>query len=118
MTFKEIYDRIIPLWGKTLDFNDGKIIKSDDDNGFYSPKLSDQWTKIEEMVGREEPYSELMVWTMYQVFHRHARGLFSDKIYHLNPADISKEEIEEEYYINLQDENWKEEFQNYRRVIN
>jgi hypothetical protein len=55
---------------------------------------------------------------MYQVFHRHAGQLFSKNLHHLDPTDISKEEIEEEYYTNLQDENWKEEFQNYKRVIN
>lgn len=118
MTFREIYDRIIHLWGKRIDFVDGSIVKDDNVNGFYSSELSEQWTKVAETIGTKEPYSDLMVWTMYQVFHRYARQLFSQSIYHLDPTDISKEEIEEEYYTNLQDGNWKEEFQNYKRVIN
>jgi hypothetical protein len=57
-----------------------------------------------------------MVWTMYQVFHSHARQLFRKNIFTFNPKDMSKSEIEEQYYVNLQAEGWEEELTKYERV--
>ena len=56
-----------------------------------------------------------MVWTMYQIFHRHAIELFQKGIFELIPNSISKKEIEEQYFINLNEESWEKELSIYKR---
>jgi hypothetical protein len=128
MTFIEVYNRIIPHWGDIIDFSDGVISKSEnivdtpgttpnEEGYFHSDSFRRQWDKIEETVGHDDTYGDLMVWTMYQLFHRHARQLFQDKVFYLNPREIEKEKIEEQYFINLNGESWEEELKNYKRLI-
>lgn len=125
MTFIEIYNRIIALWGDRIDFSDGRIFEPEHktpgttpsgEDSFQSNSFSRQWDDIEEIIGHEDTFGDLMVWTMYQVFHRHARQLFRKNIFTLNPKDISKTEIEEQYYNNLQAESWEEELTKYERT--
>jgi len=124
MQFIEIYNRIIAHWGDKIDFSDGAISEPEhitpgttptQDKSFFSLSFAAQWDRIEEAVGHEDSYSDLMVWTMYQVFHTHARQLFLQKEYKLNPKEISMSEIEEQYYCNLQEEGWEKEFATYER---
>jgi len=126
MTFTEIYNRIINLWGDKIEFSDGIIFEPIDktpgttptgEKSFQSNSFRKQWDKIEEIVGTDDTYGDLMVWTMYQVFHRHAVQLFQQNIYTLKPTDISKKEIEEQYFNNLNAESWEEELLNYKRVF-
>ncbi len=126
MTFIEIYNRIINHWGDKIDFSDGVLFEPDhktpgttptDDKSFQSNLFSKQWDNIEEIVGTDDTYGDLMVWTMYQVFHRHAVQLFQKNIYQLKPTDIDKKEIEEQYFNNLNAESWEEELLNYKRVL-
>lgn len=126
MTFIEIYNRIIPLWGDKIDFSDGRLFepehktpgtKPSGDDSFQSNSFSRQWDEIEEIVGNDDNYGGLMVWTMYQVFHGHARKLFHENIFTLNPKDISKIEIEQQYYINLHAEGWEDELTKYERTL-
>lgn len=128
MTFKEIYNRIIPLWREKIDFSDGMIIASKNSlktlggtpastTNFYSQALSSQWGAVEEAVGQEDTFGKLMVWTMYQVFHKHANALFEQGIFSLNPTSIDKNEIEAQYFKNLNDESWEEELARYERII-
>jgi len=56
MTFKEIYDKIIPYWGDFIRFEDGQIDKTDS-TYFYSKLLSEQWNKIEKEVGQINSYN-------------------------------------------------------------
>ncbi|MGZ5188768.1 MAG: hypothetical protein ACXWEY_03855 [Bacteroidia bacterium] len=65
MTFKEIYNRIIPYWGNTIVFYDGKITQSENSEGFNSYTLSSLWDEIEKEIGDNNVYEMLMVWTMY-----------------------------------------------------
>lgn len=128
MTFKEIYDRIIPLWGELIDISDASDVKPENavdtpgttpsnDNYFHSNSLSKLWDKIEETVGHEDTFGDQMVWTMYQVFHRHASRLFSNGIFVFDPRTIDKREIEEQYFGNLNTESWEDELANYERTI-
>lgn len=126
MTFIEIYNRIIPYWGEKIDFSDGRIFDPEHktpgttpsgEDSFYSKSFSKQWDEIEEIVGHEDAFGDLMVWTTYQVFHRHARQLFSKGIFILNPTDISKTEIEQQYYRNIQGDSWEEELAEYERIL-
>lgn len=128
MTFKEIYDRIIPLWGSKIDFSDGVISNPENaletpttsplsNNSFYSKTLSLLWDTVEETVGYEDTFGDAMVWAMYQVFHTNARYLFQNGIFSLDPMTVGKQEIEEQYFSNLHDESWEEELSQYERII-
>jgi len=116
MKFIEIYNQIIPHWEDKIDFSDG-VISESKQKYFQSNSFSSQWDKIEEIVGHNDTYGDLMVWTMYQVFHRHALQLFHKNVFTLNPKEISKTEIEEQYYNNLQAEGWEVELRKYERAI-
>lgn len=128
MTFKEIYDRIIPLWGDLIDISDARDVKPENavdtpgttpcnGNYFHSKSLSRLWDKIEETVGHEDAFGDQMVWTMYQVFHRHASRLFSNGVFVFDPRTIDKKEIEEQYFANLNTESWEEELAKYERTV-
>lgn len=128
MTFTEVYKRIIQLWGDSIEFSDGNNTKPKNafdtpgttptnDNYFHSESFSQLWTNIEEIVGTDDTYGDLMVWTMYQVFHRHAKNLFQNGIVCLSPKAIDKNEIEAQYFINLNGESWEEELAQYERII-
>jgi hypothetical protein len=113
MIFTKIYYRVIPLWGDKIDFSDGKI----QSNGFYSKTLSDQWDKVEISAKTIDSFADLMAWTMFQIFHKHAIQLFQENIHVLNPKEISKEEIEEQYFNNLNQAGWEKELSTYERNI-
>jgi len=118
MTFKEIYDRIIPLWGNLINFSDGSAIDSStNDSYFRSNALSRLWDDIEETVGHEDTFGDLMVWTMYQVFHKYAKRLFLQEVFMLDPKTIDQREIEEQYFMNLQAEGWEAELAGYERIV-
>ncbi|PSR55613.1 hypothetical protein AHMF7605_19930 [Adhaeribacter arboris] len=128
MTFKEIYDRIIPLWGDRIDFSDGYIIQperkyknlrsvTDSEDYFYSPKLSNLWNSIEENIEEKDTYGELMVWTIYQVFHKYARERFEQDIFSFSPEEIENKIIEEHYFKNLNEEGWEDELLQYQRGV-
>lgn len=128
MTFKEIYESIIPAWGEKIDFSDGMLLEAKSYKktfgatpaataNFFSPALSKQWNEVEETIGKENTFADLMVWTMYQVFHRHARQFFEQGTFSLNPTSIAKSEIEAQYFHNLQEDAWAEELAHYDRTI-
>ena len=120
MTFQDIYNRIIPHWGDKIEFDDGKIISNiySATPGFLSEKLSNKWNKIEETVGNEDKFGELMVWTIFQIIHKHAKINFLNGNYSIKTEDLNQEEIEEQYFENLKGEGWEEELKNYKREKN
>jgi len=117
MTFTEIYHAVLPFWGLELDFTDGEFIElGDDEPGFSSDKFVALWNSVEKEVGYGNSYYELMVWTMYQVFHGYAKERFKEQIYYLNPQEIDPWEIEEQYFFNLSEPIWKKELAQYERM--
>jgi hypothetical protein len=127
MTFKEIYDRVIPLWGDKISISDGmimqpnrkyKTLRKETDAGdyFYSPAFSNQYTSLEESLAKDDPYGELMVWTMYQIFQKYARRKFEQGVYSFSPAEVDKAEIEQQYFKNLKEDGWEEQLANYTRT--
>lgn len=80
MTFIEIYNRIIPLWGDEIDFLDGRIFDPEGrspgtipsgDYPFQSDSLSRQWDGIEKAIRHDDTFGDLMVWTIIkQSFNR------------------------------------------------
>ncbi len=120
MTFKEIYDRIIPLWGDKIDFSDGYIIQperkyknlrnaTDSKDYFYSKNLSNQWNSLEETIAEDDAPGRLMVWTIFQVFQKYAREKFEQNVFFFSPEEIDKRAIEEQYIKNLSEEEWEDE---------
>jgi hypothetical protein len=114
MTFKEVYDKIIPHWGEFIKFDDGQIDPTDE-SYFFSNLFSEQWNRIEKEVGYSDPFQELMVWTMYQIFHGYCLQLFYEEEYFLTPSDIDEDEIEEMYFQNLNGKAWEKELVQYER---
>ncbi|WP_225000134.1 hypothetical protein [Cesiribacter sp. SM1] len=130
MTFKEIYNNILPLWGDTIDFSDAIILEpkkpytnrkslvpSKEKEHFYSQKLSSQWNSVEEAVDEKDEWGKLMIWTMYQVFHRHARKKFEQNKSSFSPKEIDRKEIEEQYFRNLSEDGWEAQLAEYERII-
>jgi hypothetical protein len=128
MTFKEIYQRILPLWGQEVAFADGLVLEAKRHfktlsgsagakSHFYSKTLSDQWQAVADTIAPDDTYGELMVWTLYQVFQQQARSLFEQGLYAFSPAAIPKNEIEAQYFKNLQDQGWEVQLAGYERVL-
>ncbi len=120
MEFQEIYDRVLPLWGDTIDFSDGYIIQpekkfknlkkeADNSDYFYSKKLSNQWNALEEQIAEEDAEGRLMLWTMFQVYQQHARKKFEQNVLAFLPQEIDKKEIEEQFLKNVREEEWEDE---------
>ena len=122
MTFNEIYSRVIEQWGEVVDFSDGIFVDLKPPipgvpPGFYCKLFIQQWNRVEQEVGHEDTYGDLMVWTLYQVFHRHAKELFRRDIFSLHPQHISKQEIEKQYFANLNENSWEKELAGYERTV-
>ena len=100
MRFTEIYNNVICFWPEKIEFDDGELTGGD---GFLSVKLSTTWNDVEKAVGTENNFNNLMVWSMFGVFHRNAKRLFKSRIYSLHPKDIDKSEFEQEFFKDLND---------------
>ena len=117
MTFSEIFHNVVPYWGIEINFMDGEFIDlGEGDLGFSSNQFANLWKQVEQEVGYENSYNELMVWTMYQVFHKHAMQRFEEEIHYLRPQEIDIWEIEEQFFQNLSQPIWKKELAAYERV--
>jgi hypothetical protein len=118
MTFKEIYTRIIPLWGNEINIQDGIILENESfAPGFSSLTLSNLWDEAEIKTKHSNEFDALMVWTMYQVFHKNAIKLFNNGIMVFDPRNISKTEIERQYFENLNVEGYEKELKLYIREV-
>ncbi|GAB3812054.1 hypothetical protein [Pontibacter rugosus] len=129
MTFKEIYARVLPFWGESIDVSDGMILEAKPPkkgtlaimpqaaSNFYSPNFSSRWNEAEEAVAKDDVFGKIMVWSIYQVFHRQARQLFEEGKFVLNPASTDRVVLEEQYYKNLQEDAGEEELAQYERII-
>lgn len=125
MRFDEIYNRVVPFWGETIEFDDGqdtppkgKLAPGNWDKYFYSPKMSQLWDKVENEVYiayNETSWYDLMVWTMWQEFHETARLSFKKGLFQFDPKNVSREIIENRYFTNLNDEVYSKELKLYIR---
>lgn len=118
MKFKEIYDRILPMWGNNINFSDAEITDGSSiftEDNFYSRKMEKKWDQVQEAVGEDDTYGDLMVWTMYQVFQTEAAKLCNAKIDYFKVSSIDPKVVEELYFNNLHHESWEEELAGYER---
>jgi hypothetical protein len=117
MTFTEIKSAILPLWGDEIDISDAEEIDlGEGETGFVAPALSALWNKIEKQAGYNDPYRELMVWTIYQHLHAMAREMFESEEYKLDPQSINLRTLEEQYYRNMDHKVWKFLKADYERI--
>lgn len=120
MKFKEIYDRILPHWGNNINFSDAETVDNDatfTEDNFYSKKLEKKWDQVQEIVGEDDTYGDLMVWTMYLIFQIKAAELCNQKIDYFKISTINPTEVEALYFDNLHHESWEEELESYEREI-
>lgn len=95
--FTDVYNRVILYWGNSCGISD----MVEQANGYYFKTLSALWSSVEQKVGHANPWDELMVWSMFQVFHREAVRCIKmdqDKIYF---ERIDKNSIQKKFYENL-----------------
>lgn len=83
---------------------------------FYSRNLSNLWNSVEKVIKKENFYGELMIWTIFQVFHNYARKKFEQNIFSFLPEEIDRNDIEKQYFKNLSEEGWEDELSNYTRT--
>ena len=116
MKFCTIYDKIIHRWPEEIILDDnGTTIR--DGDGHLFPSLSRAWHTLEDQVGFDDPWLEMMVWTMFQVFHTQAKERLITGMRLLNTRAISRSEIEKQYFENLQVEERQDLLALYERVI-
>ncbi len=128
MKFTDVYNRIIIKWSEEILISDGYRTSKDKGyeptpsnlpsggESYYFPTLSKVWGQVEEAVGHEDTWGDLMVWTMFQVFHAKGKELLESGAEHLKTKEVSPKLIEQQYFINLQSEGWEEERFAYERA--
>jgi hypothetical protein len=114
MRFSEIYDRIIVSWPQEILISDG--YPTNDSGGYYFPTLSKALDDVEKKTGSEDHWGAMMVWTMFQVFHQTSQQLVSTDKGSLNTREVKQSEIEQQYYVNLQSDEWADELRAYERI--
>jgi hypothetical protein len=118
MKFSEIYNFVIPYWGDVINISDLSINKQlqsstgdakADSYSKRSANLSLKWNEVEEIIGIDNPYAELMIWTMYQLFHEASEMLFLQGQFQIFPKKVDKIQIQDRYFKNLQNNEWERE---------
>lgn len=114
MKFIDIYKRIIPYWGNEINFQDANLLGK---NEMLSIQFSKKWDEVENKIPDDDHFGSLMVWTMYQVFHKIALNKMKQNIFSFNPFDVDKTLLEKRYFENLNFESWEKELSEYERNI-
>lgn len=112
MKFCDIYNRIIILWPEEILISDGQLTSNDEgyeptpsstpsgNVSCFFPTLIRTWNQVE---------GDMMVWTMFQVFHSKGIELLEAGVSHLNTRNVLPSEIEARYLLNPESEGWEEE---------
>jgi len=112
MKFDPIYKRVLALWPDKILINDGHAIKLKDKNGKESysfPTLNIAWDDaVEKIDPKVDSWGDMMVWTMFQSFHREAKKLLKTKEEYLITKNISKIDLEKHFRNNLSTEGWED----------
>ena|ERR1700740_2999168 len=122
MKFLSMYNQVIPLWGSEIDISDFKVemVTSREPNGEIckwqsksSQNLTQKWNEVEKIIGVDVPHTDLMVWTMYQIFLEAAEGLFIQNKFKLYPKEVDIVNLEQLYSSNLSAKGWEKELGHY-----
>ncbi|ADQ82997.1 hypothetical protein J5295_08800 [Riemerella anatipestifer] len=79
MKFIDIYKRILPLWGTEIHFQDANLVGN---NGMHSIQFYKKWNEVENNVSEDDKFGDLMVWTMFQIFHKTTINKIKQNISH------------------------------------
>jgi hypothetical protein len=116
MKFTEIYGTVIKFWPEEIIINDNGVPISVNAGHFF-PSLTKAWDFVEETVGNQNPWLDLMVWTLFQQFHSEAKKAILSGKGTLMTRDVSLKKIETKYFENLHAEDWKKYLKDYERDI-
>ena len=105
MKFDILFKIVINKWPNVIDVSDGVLI---DNDGFYSNNLSNAWTKLEETVGQEDEWRELMTWSMYNVIHYHSSVLFKDGFFFIKPNEIDINQYKKRFIEDLKKDGYED----------
>ena len=112
MKFEAILHPVLDLWPERIPLDDHRgplpCSEGHDDckPGHLFPELSRVWGDIEDEIGSDDPWRELMVWTLYQEFHAQSiRRVRSERLV-LETRWVSREAIERRYRANLATDGW------------
>jgi hypothetical protein len=120
MKFTTIYQRILPLWPSEIDISDGYEVDAGNEatpgttptggKGYYFPTLDEAWGVVEDGVDPEvDTWGDMMVWTMFQEFHKCAIEMLSSGASTLKTGEIPVQVLDERYRNNLNSEGWESE---------
>ena len=114
--FSELYENVLEHWPETIVVNDNGVpsLKAE---GHYFPSLSNAWKKAEEGVEAENDWLDIMVWTMFQVFHRQAMESVRRGNDVIDTRAVCRSEIERRYFENLGTPEWRSLLITYERVL-
>ena len=96
--FDYIYSCVIKHWPELIDISNTDVR---DDNGAYIPALSQAWDKVENVIGDQNEWHSLMVWSMFCVFHRLCRDQFLNMNYSFYPHQVSQALIKTQFYLDI-----------------
>ena len=124
MKFTAVYQRILPLWPSEIVISDGYEVGANNEatpgtsptggRKYYFPTLDKAWGLVEDKVDPEtDTWGDMMVWTMFQEFHRQAKESLENGVETLKPKKIPIQVIEERYRNNLNTEGWEVERDTY-----
>ena len=112
MFFSDVYNRVIVYWPEEVLLSDAEPVGAD---GFYFPGLSTAWDGAKNAKGADDHWADLMVWTMFQVFHCESKRLYHASVGSIRPGDVDLRLIEEKYVSNLSGEGWEQELAAFQR---
>lgn len=116
MRFCDIHKKVLALWPDSIAISDNGV-PSEESEGHYFPALGDAWTEVENIVGHDDHFAALMVWTHFQAFHAEGMRLVKGQKDILRPRQVDATAIEERYFENLHGEDYVRELEAYERVI-
>ena len=100
---KSTFDSVIKYWPKKIN------VDSVVDNPRVFLGLSTAWDEVEEVVGFDNPWEELMVWVMFCVLHEKALESSSNqKVRFIYPNDIPFSLFLKEYQEQLDVGEWRD----------
>jgi len=106
MKFNDLYNSVIEFWPRDIVVNDNGV-PSPEADGHYFPSLSNARKTVEDITGDDDPWLSLMVWTMFQEFHKEAMKAARSGLDCISPGNVSLEALETRFFDNLHEQEWQ-----------
>ena len=119
MTFDELYNSILPLWGKQIDISDvieivpkkkkSPILSSSLHPAYYSSSLSHIYGEVKAKISTDNITGHLLAWCIYEHIQKNIVGWISAKNTVISFDQLSPKEIEKNFMLQLNDGDHQEE---------